>query len=81
VLEVEANLGSVGYHGNHKIPDEIPEKLIKFNMYKNGKILSLLSNESTFIHNAFIVEALEIRVPSGIGVKITPIEYEKLEGR
>ena len=81
VLEIEANHSSIGYHGNQEIPDKIPEELLKFSVDKNANSLSLLSKEYTFIHHAFIIESLEIRVPSGVRVKITPIEYKQLEGR
>ena len=81
VLEIEANFSSLGYHGTQRIPDSIPESLLKFEANSSGSLLILSSHEYTVIHHAMIIKSLKIHVPSGIRFQLIPIEYNQLEGR
>ncbi len=81
LLEIEANLSSVGYHGKQIIPDEIAESLLHFDAEDNGYSLLVSSQEYTQLHHSFIIKSLKIHAPSGVRIQLMPIKYNMLEGR
>lgn len=72
---------SVGYHGEQDKPKTISEAAMRFIQRRNGDTLILESRENTFIHHAFLLDDLEVRIPPGLPYTVEPFSRAQLEGR
>jgi len=80
-LVIMGTHGSGGYHGEQYKPKSIAPGLLKFVEKRANRNLILESREYTYIHHAYIIDALEIIAPADTVINISPISRDELEGR
>lgn len=72
---------SVGYHGQQDKPKTIDDAALHFIERREGDTLILESRERTYMHHAFLLNDLEVRIPAGLPHTVEQITREQLEGR
>lgn len=80
-IKITGILSSVGYHGLQEKPPKIGEKTLSFKPVINKDTLRLLSREWTFMHHAYLIDHLRIKIPKKLRYEIINIQGSQLEGR
>ena len=81
ILEITGEESSVGYHGDQTAPTTIQPNALEFKVVKSNDKIILSSQEWTFIHHAFLITKLTVKVPASHVINWSKLDANALEGR
>lgn len=80
-LQINATLGSDGYHGTQNKPDKLGPHILSFVSNRKDSVLVLQSKENTIVHHFYIVNKLLVKLPPQLKLSIEPLSYAALDMR
>lgn len=81
MLDMSGEYGSLGYHGDQTVPEQMQARNLLFDRAVQGGVLTLRSREWLYLHHFSRITRLQVRLPHRYTLRIEPMSEEALYQR